>query len=517
MRRAILGLLLVASTAIGPVAGAHGEPSPGPNRALAYLPPGGVVYGALTSDLSSERFRTLDARVVKAVAGIRAATLLEDAADELDGPGTFDRDVRGQLGNDIVVAVRWPTVLNGREGVVGALQIKDADAMRASLGRSRELRVAGRTASAVLYAPREGREALLALDGDVLVAADRERRLRRALARKAAGGGLTEAGMAQRLGDLPGDAALRIAGDFPPLLRQRGFGRLRRIPWVAAIRSFAATASGSRDRLRFEGLVSTDPTRISDAQLPLQAGEGPPALAPTLRQFASGTLNQSQTTVFLLRAARAMFPRSAFVRDVRRVERTLRISFEREVLRQFDGPSATLLAPNGRFAARSEVRDPARLARTLRRLAPHLGRLVKDLQSLGRGGAIPLLLIAPDAPVSAANHRRAPFSVRRLRGQRDFYRVSGRGDRGRVRFYLGLHRGVFVIGSSERRAKDIASARLVAPPGLLGGSVVRARLDGMRDGLERALGFDPGRLGELSGSLKASRQRLRGSLAIELR
>ena len=514
MRRILLGLLVVAS-GVGVAAAAQGEPPRGPNKALGYLPVGGVAYGVVTSDLSGQPFRTLDSRLVRPIVGVRVASLVEDGLEELDGPGTYDRDIRAQLGNDIVVAVRWPTLLRGREGIVVALQIKDARAMRAALDRARLLRIAGSAGPAVLYAERKQREAFLALDGDVLVAADSERRLRRALARKAAGAGLTEAGLATRLGELPKDAPIRVAGDAPSLLAQPDLGRLRRVPWFAATRSFGATLSAASGRITADAVVRTDPARVTDAQLPLQPGDGPPALAPTLKQFASGSLNQSQTTAFLLRAARARFPRSAFVRDVRRVERALRINFEREVLRQFNGPSATLLAPNGRFAARSQVRDPARMARTLRRLAPHLGRLVHDLQSLGSEATVPLLLLAPDAPVAAIARHRAAIKVRRLRG--DLYRVSGRSAGRRVLFVIGLHRGVFVVGSSERRAKEIATMRLAVPRGPLGGSILRANVGGMREGLERVLGFDSGRLGELVGSLRSSRSELRGSLSVELR
>lgn len=515
MRRALLGLLVVASGAIGIAAAAQGEPSPGPNKALGYLPVGGVAYGVVTSDLSGQRFRTLDSRLVRPLVGVRAASLVEDGLEELDGPGTYDRDIRAQLGNDIVVGVRWPTLLRGREGIVVALQVKDAGAMRTALDGARRLRTAGRTGSAILYAERGEREPFLALDGDVVVAADSERRLRRALTRKAAGTGLTEAGLAARLGDLPKDAPIRVAGDVPPLLAQPDLGRLRHIPWFAAIRSFGATISAAPGRINADAVVSTDPARLTDAQLPLQPGNGPPALAPTLKQFASGSLNQSQTTAFLLRAARTMFPHSAFVRDVRRVERALKIDFEREVLRQFNGPSATLLAPNGRFAARSQVRDPARMARTLQRLAPHLGRLVHDLQSLGSEATVPLLLLAPDAPVAAIARHRPAIKVKRLRG--DLYRVSGRSAGRRVLFVIGLHRGVFVIGSSKRRAKEIATMPLAVPRGPLGGSILRANVGGMREGLERMLGFDPGRLGELVGSLRSSRNELRGSVSLELR
>ena len=227
-------------------------------------------------------------------------------------------------------------------------------------------------------------------------------------------------------------------------------------------------------------------------------------------------MNQSQTTVFLLRAARAAFPRSRFVRDVRRLERAHDLDFETEVLRQFNGPSATLLAPNGRFAARSVVSDPRRLARTVRKLAPDLGRVVEDLEALESAGLSLLLLFAPDAPVAHGVLGRSRVKVERLRGQRDFYRLRGL-RRGPGQVYFGLHRGVFVIGSSERRAKSMATAPAERRLGMRGSSAALADLGTMREAINDATGIDLGRLGRMAGSLDATRARLRGSLSIELR
>ena len=229
-------------------------------------------------------------------------------------------------------------------------------------------------------------------------------------------------------------------GDVQPLFAQRGLRRLRRIPWVKALRALSATVTMSGENIRGDGALETDPSKLRPAGLPVQPGEEPPALVGSLRQFAGGSVNQSQTTAFLLRAARAAFPKSRFVRDVRRLERAHKIDFAQEVLRQFNGPSATLLAPSGHFAARSAVGNPRRLARTIRRLAPDLGRVVQDLEALEGEGPSLLLLLAPDAPIAPGVLGRSRVKVERLRGQRDFDRLKGL-RRGPARVYFGLHGG----------------------------------------------------------------------------
>lgn len=513
MRRLALALLLAAfaSVAFGAVGG---DPRHDEDKTLGYLPAGGVLTATVSTDIDGEEFRTLDLYLVKRLLGFRVAPFLEDVADDFDL--LFDREVRPQLGNDLAVAVRW-SLLTGdsEEGIVAALQVKDPAALRRVLDGQRDLRVDGTASNARLYAGAGSREAFLALEDDVLVAADSERRLLRALARHDSRAGLDSSRFRAALRDLRRDAPVRLVADFRQLLAQRSFRRFRRVPWLNAIHTMRATIGVSRGRMRLEGALETDPARIGPGDLPVLPGTDPPALVRSGRQFSSGSVNQSQTTAFLLRAARAAFPRSRFVRDVRRLERAHRLNFENEVLRQFNGPSATLMLPDGRFGARSVVRDPRRLARTIRRLAPDLGRVIQDLEALEGQGLALLLMFAPDAPVSKGVLGRSRVKVRRLSGQRDFYRLSGL-RRGPLRVYFGLHKGVFVVGSSERRAKAMATAPAAKPTAVPGTSAVRANLGGMREQLEHSFDIDPGRLGELVGYLNADRSRLRGSLSVAL-
>ena len=486
-------------------------------KALSYLPPGGVLLAQLPTDIHSDEFRTLDARIAKRVTGLRLGPLIEDTVDDADL--IYDTEVRPQLGNDAAVAIRWPMLagVGSGGGFVGALQIKDPPALRRVLDANRFLRFDEEASGARLYRGEDEADAFLALEEDVLIVADAERRLRRALARHDSGTGMNDVAFRDRLGDLPRDAPIRAVGDIWPLFDQRGLRRLRRIPWVRALRTVSATIGVFGRDVRAEGALEADTSQLRPADLPIQPGEEPPALVGSLRQFSGASVNQSQTTVFLLRAARAAFPRSRFVRDVRRLERVHRIDFEQEILRQFNGPSATLLAPNGHFAARSAVSDPRRLARTIRKVAPDLGRVVEDLEALESAGLSLLLLFAPDAPVGPGVLGPSRVKVERLDGQRDFYRLKGL-SRGRGQVYFGLHKGVFVLGSSERRAKQMATAPAERPAGLRGTSVTKADLGAMREAIKReADGWDFGRLGQLTGRLRATPERLRGSLSVELR
>jgi hypothetical protein len=524
VRRALIAVLVGVSILAVGSSGPAQVPAPANDQAISYLPADNAIVIAVPTDFHSEAFETFDSRVVFPVLGDHVERFLVSwLRRDLGFRGSYPQEIGSQLGGDLMVGLRSRIFLDGW-GAVAALQVRDGGAMLRTLRRLRDLRLDGTRAGAYLFAERGSREAFMALDGDVLVFSDSELRLRRALRRNDAGTGMTAELFASRLGDLRQDALIRAVGDVRPLLESRPLRRFLRVPWARALHDARGTVDVVGSELQLDGALDTNPALTREEDLPLQPGDQPPALVRAPGRLSGGSTNQSHATVFLLRAARAAFPRSRFVRRVARVERRLGIDFEQEVLRQFNGPSASLMDLDGGFAARSAVRDPAQLADTMRRLRPYLGGLVKDLQSLETVGLSLLVLFAPDAPVapvSAATHRRRKgrrgVRVRALPGQRDFYRITGLGGDGPQTIYFGLEGDVFVIGSNEDSAKAMASAPAAAPTEAPGTSVTAAALETLRAELGDLLWFDPGRLGEMSGFLNATVERLRGSLTIELR
>ena len=219
-------------------------------------------------------------------------------------------------------------------------------------------------------------------------------------------------------------------------------------------------AAKATARVDFEGLGAEE--------LPLP-GPGPLALAPG-EGVSSASADQSRTTVFLARLARELYPDSRFVRRVERLEAREGLRFEDAVLRQFSGPSLSVLRP-GRdgtfeFGARSTLRDPAAMRALLDRIAPDLPGILEGLQGLGSTGLTSLLLVAPDAPLTpAAFALLAGVDVRKLAaaGSEQLYEISGlengpaprglRADRRRVRRRL-LGRP----GARDRGDEDAARA-----------------------------------------------------------
>jgi len=234
------------------------------------------------------------------------------------------------------------------------------------------------------------------------------------------------------------------------------------------------------DALRASARVDFDGLGADELPLP---GPGPLAL-PAGEGIASASANQSLTTVFLARLARELYPDSRFVRRVERLEAREGLKFEDAVLRQFSGPSFSVLRP-GRdgavaFGARSTVRDPAEMRALLDRIATDLPGILEGLQGLGSTGLTGLLLVAPDAPLTpSAFGLLAAVDVRRLVGaaSEHLYEVSGLdasgAQAGPDRVVYGLVGDAFVVASSAELAREVAAMRPEEAPE----AATRIRLD----------------------------------------
>jgi hypothetical protein len=248
----------------------------------------------------------------------------------------------------------------------------------------------------------------------------------------------------------------------------------------ASVRLDDDAARGSA-RLDFEGLP--------DEELPLPpAGE---LALPEGEAVASASADQSYTTVFLAGLARELWPDSRFVQRVEAFERAQGVRFEDEVLRQFKGPSFSVLRP-GRggepsFAARSTLADPERMRAQLETLAPALPGILEGLQGLGSTGLTGLLFVAPDAPLTpSAFGLLAQVGVNRLDGGADeqLYEVGGLDpdnvQAGPDRVVYGLIGDAFVVASSEELAREVAA--LPTQPAAAAATRVRLDVAGLLQG-----------------------------------
>jgi hypothetical protein len=472
------------------------RPTTDPAKALSYMPAKPALLAIVDTDIDGEQVEGFERAVGESVLGGRDVEgILTEAV--ASGGLSYEDDVEPLLGGPLVAAIEDEDLFGPSPSPVVAIEVADEDRLRETLEKVPEI------------------EDYTFVEDGVLVASDTREALEEARRRHDAGEGMGPDVVEVALAGQPDDALLTLYADVDDgVMRLPELAPLTKMPWFDSVLTFAATLSFEGSRLRAEAFVTTDHARPE--HLPVAFGtSAAPDVVERDGWISGANVNQSQTTTFLLRTVRAAFPDSDFVRDVATVERERGIDFEREFLRQFDGPSQSLLTPDGRFAARSEVRDPERLAATMEKIAPDLGRLVEDLQGLRSSGLGLLLLLAPDAPAATSVLDSANVRVRPI--GRDLYRMSGLEGPGPDQIVFGLVGEVFVVAEDERAAAEIASAPTEAFEGPAGPAVMHASGAALQEAAASFLGLGadglPAR--EVSASLEAAPDGLRARLIAE--
>ena len=479
--------------------GDDSEPATDPAKALSYMPAEPALLAILDTDVDGDQVESFEQAVGENVLGERdVESILEEI---VAGSGvSYDDDVKPLLGAPLVAAIEDERTFAGREPgsfPIIAIDVADEDKLRGVLDKVPEVDDYAR------------------VDDGTLLFSENRQVLDAARTRHERGDGLDPAAVDAAMRGLPDDALVKLYADVDDgLMLLPELAPLTKMPWFDSVTTLGAAISFEDSQMRLEALLSTEGARAED--LPVAFGTSDaPEIVERDGWISGANVNQSQTTTFLLRTVRAAFPDSDFVRDVATVERERGIDFEREFLRQFDGPSQSLLAPDGRFAARSEVRDPKRLAETMEKIAPDLGRLVEDLQALRSSGLGILLLLAPDAPAATSVLDSANVQVRPI--GRDLYRMSGLEGPGPDRIVFGLVDDVFVVAEHERAAAEIAAAPTEPFEGPPGPAVMRASGTALRDAAANLIGIGddglPAR--EVSASLEAAPDGLRARIVAE--
>jgi hypothetical protein len=345
-----------------------------------------------------------------------------------------------------------------------------------------------------------------------------------AVERHRAGDGMTADAFERAFGDgADDDALVRVIADGHTVA-----GLLDAdvdVPWIKALGWASASIRLDDDAIEGHVRVSTDPAGLTDDDLPLAAGDDAPPAGDLDGAVNSANRDQSRTTVFLAGLARAAYPDSDFVREVERLEADTGIRFEDEVLRQFNGPSASAAWPDGSFGAVSEIADPDAMRALLPELAPRLPAILRGLRGLGDSGLVALLLMAPDAPLVPGA---LPLldGIRVQRTNHGLYEITGLDEerRGGPEFAVpavvfGMVGDRFVVATDESRAHQVATMDVSEVPDAHGAVVARADLSTFFTGgpiAQDTFPVRPVKLGRATGELEAATEGIEGRLRIEV-
>src|SRR5207302_8480342 len=109
------------------------------------------------------------------------------------------------------------------------------------------------------------------------------------------------------IASLPKDSLIDAFGNLTGVLSTPKAAKARRVPWIAAIRGYAASLTGGPSGVSLDFKVDTGGSSITPAQPPIPRGSTPPGFAGTL-PIEVGVRDPAQLLSFIEGAVQATSP-----------------------------------------------------------------------------------------------------------------------------------------------------------------------------------------------------------------
>nr|MDQ3936690.1 DUF3352 domain-containing protein [Actinomycetota bacterium] len=441
------------------------------DEALGYLPRDAAAVVVLETDPQHAQWKQVNELISRfAIAG----QIRQQGKDRIArGPLDFDRDLRPQLGNELVAG---KPDTGGKRELVLAVKLQDPERARRDL------------------LPDLGRVGLQArIDGEMLVAASTRELLDDAVRQHDADDRLTEDDLEDDLGRLAeGDPLLRATGNLQKALESdRAGAATRAVPWLGALRRFAAAGKTTPNGLSVDFDVTT--AAVDEAQLPFAPGAAAPPV-PVREGEIAVAAREPGRTLSLVDRLKDVLPRTkAHAAALNDALKRIGVDVQRDLIGQLGDVGAVSFPLDSTYVARAELKDPARFAGTLKKLAD-------ELPAAARGDI--------------------GFTIEPGGGE-GFYRLNA--DRGR-QLFVGVVDDQVALGEEAGRARDFAAERSAPVPGARGSVALSADAESVAAELieRRASGplallgqvlTDP--LGDLRGWMEARPTGLTGHAELE--
>jgi hypothetical protein len=366
MRRLLL--LLLAVIASGVVLAGCGSSSSGssPNplgTSLSYFPaqsPFVMTVATKPSAAAAAQQKQLEQRLPLASFG-KAALMAQLQKLGID----FQKDIKPLYGNPIAFGDASASLPDFQNSFLIVWVTKSASKLNALLHKLKGLTPGATRGGAKLYTTSG---AALAVAGPTVVFAKTAAAVASALDRHAHGGGITTSQYATAVQGLTSDASVHLFGDLAGALATPQAATARRIPWVAALRSYGATFGSSASGLTIQFRLSTGGVSLSPSQLPFASGSSSPSVVPGL-PIQVGLRDPAQIVSFAEGAAQAASPAgyAKFQKQVATVRHKTGVDLN-DLLGQFRGNLIVDSDTRSTFV-RAGVADPSTVTKLLSKLS----------------------------------------------------------------------------------------------------------------------------------------------------
>jgi uncharacterized protein DUF3352 len=437
----------VAAVAVA-VSGCGGsDSSSGVGAVLDYVPADTPFALELDTDVDGSQYKALDSILNRFPGADTIKALIKAQIAKGVNGADFDKDIKPLLGNPAVIsATDVGSFLSSTEeaGFVAALQVADKDALDSLIDKTKPQK-RGEVGGATVY--QDG-DTYFGVKDDVVVLAGSRELLEAALKRADGGDHLSQDDFEKGLDGLPNDALARVYVDVQKLLASSdGAAPARKIEWVNELRTLGLTVQAHNKSIDVQFNAVTDGD-LSDEDLPFASGDEPAKVVKRAGEIGVGLRNPRRLVTFIESALQAVDPQTfgQYEQGKSAIAAKLDLDLDKDVIDQLTGNLAASITPQGDFAARAEVKDPAAFANTVDKIA-------KALPQFG-----------------------SSLGIERVRRSGDLYeaRLSGGSS-----FVFGMAGDSLVVGSDAARAHAIAAAQPEAVPGASGSLVLSADAEGL--------------------------------------
>jgi hypothetical protein len=450
---------------------------------LSYLPSNTPFVMTLATDPNASAIKqaqALEGKFPLATLG-QAALTSKLAQLGID----YQSDIRPLFGNPVAFGTSGPTLSSStaRGQFIVAWVTKDAGKLR-SLIKKLRLQSAGTHDGATLYRAGAG---ALAIDGPTLVFGLSPASVTTALDLHARGSGISPAQYSSAVAGLPQNTLIETFGNLTGVLSSPSAAKARLVPWVAALRGYAASISATTSGLTFQYRLDTSGGSLTAAQLPIASGGAVPSLAGSL-PIDVGIRDPAQVFTFVEAAEQETSPASyaSFLKRQAAVQRKTGVNLN-SLLGLLSG-DLIIESDTHVTMGRAAVSNPAAAAHALAKLV--------------------------SVPTSVFTHAR---SVTRAGG--GLYRINEPG----TTVTVGVIGNQLLVGkATPAQLRAFAAAPATPAAGANGALAFRiALIDLLRIGLKKAPSQTEqvilGLLGNVTGSTAASPSGLTGSATLGLK
>ncbi len=298
----------------------------------------------------------------------------------------YRTDIKPLFGNPIMFGAGSSTLSgSARNNVLAVWVTKDASKLAALIKKIPGLSPTGSHAGATLYGL--GSSAALAVSGATLVIGSSVPNVNAALDRHASGGGFSTAEYARLSTGLPQDTLMSAFGDLTTVLSTARAAKARSVPWVGAIRGYAASIDATSAGISFRYRVDTGGRPLTSAQLPIAPGTTAPSLAGSL-PIAVGVADPAQIATFAEGAEQITSPAGWAKYQQRQAAAKAKTGYDLEDLfKQLTG-NLIVNSDTHTTMGRVTVSDPSKVSQIVTKLATQPGAFfahATKTKSLGGG------------------------------------------------------------------------------------------------------------------------------------